>query len=211
VLVEVAIRHRLRLADIVEERGQAQHEVRCLHRVERQERMLEDVLRDGLLLRHTAALLELRADDRQQTELAHEPEPGGRALREEHLRELLVDPLAGQGRREGRVPPDRRSGRRLDLHPEHAREPDAPQHPQRVLTETLGGVADRAQHLAAEIRRAAVRVDELPMAPRHRVHREITPREVGEERVGELDAVGTARVAVVGLDAVRRHLDLALR
>ena len=211
VLVEVAVGEGLGLSHVVEEAGQPEDEV-GRRRVDRDERVLEDVLGHGLVLRDRARDLELRAEHREQPELGEQPDPGRRPVGEEDLVQLLLDPLTRERRRERGVRLDRRGGLGVDGHPEDRREADRAEHPEGVLGEPLGRDADRADDLRVQVRTPMEWIDELAAggrrAPGHRVHREVAAREVLMERLGERDLLGPAVVRVVSLDAIRRDLDL---
>ena len=82
----------------------------------------------------------------------------------------------------------------------------AAQHPQRVVAEADLRRQRGAQHAVDQVDRAAERIDERRAASagqleRHRVDREVAPRQVGLDAVGERD-IGLARVVVVHLGAV---------
>ena len=142
-----------------------------------------------------------------------EPQPGAR----------MVDDDAACRARRGCAPPTRsRGGRRialdrvdqlgLGLQAVAGDEAGGAQHPQRIVGEatprvTAACAAGRRRRSAAPSNGSTRRG--LGQGERHRVHGEVAPRQVGLDRVGELD-VGLARVRVVGLGAVRRDLERPL-
>src|SRR5438094_8376601 len=69
VLMEVSVGEGRRLADVVKEPGEPQHEVVRRRRIERRERMFEHVLGDSFVLRGLLRDLQLRADDVKQPEV----------------------------------------------------------------------------------------------------------------------------------------------
>src|SRR5438093_3063357 len=146
--------------------------------------MLEDVLRRDLVLRRLLAFLELRAEDREQADIRKQPKGDRGTLRGEDLRELLVEALAGQGRRKMRAPADRDDRPFVDPHIQQRREAHGAQHPERVLAEALLRLADRSQQARVEVALATKRVDELARRPvlagppGHPVPREVAAREV---------------------------------
>src|SRR2546426_8520 len=81
---------RGRLPDVVKESSEAQHKVVRRRGIERRERMLEDVLCDGLVLRSPLRFFKLRADDREKPEIREQAERFGRLRRLEHLGHLLL-------------------------------------------------------------------------------------------------------------------------
>ena len=101
--------------------------------------------------------------------------------------------------------------------PERRREPDGPDHPERVLLEPGARVADRAEH-AGDARRRARRTGPTnagrfarSRAPGHRVDREVAARQVELDGVAELDAVRSPEVGVVVVGPEGRDLeDLAV-
>ena len=69
VLMEVSVGEGRRLADVVKEPGEPQHEVVRRRRIERRQRMFEHVLGDSFVLRGLLRDLQLRADDVKQPEV----------------------------------------------------------------------------------------------------------------------------------------------
>jgi hypothetical protein len=107
-----------------------------------------------------------------------------------------------------RVGPDRGQGGGLDLELQGGRQPDGPDHPQRVLAEPRVGVADGAQHPPVEVREAAEWIHERVWAavaggatPGDGVDGEVTAGEVGDDVLAELHPVRPAEVRVLVLGA----------
>src|SRR5437870_1783201 len=216
VLMEVPVGEGVRLPDVVEEAGQSEDEIARRRRVDGRQRVFEDVLRRDLVLRRLLAFLELGADHLEQPDIREHPKGDRGPRRAEDLRDLLVEALAGERRREMRVPADRDDRAFIDPHVEERREAHGAQHPERVLVEALVRFADRTQQSRVEVALPPERVHEiarravLARPPGHRVHREVAAREIVAQRVGEGDVIGTEMVGVPGLGSVRRDLDLVL-
>jgi len=207
------------LADVVQQRGEAQHEVRPGHDavgarlerdrvVEHRERVLVDVL-------VAVVLVDLEAEGRQlgqhvlgEPGLHQDLQPEPRLAREQQLAQLVAHPLRGHDRdplghaHRGRV------RRGVEREAQLRREPCAAHHAQRVVVERLAGVDGRAEHSSGQVGQPVERVDEgqLRQAHGHRVDGEVASRQVAVERVPEHD-LGLAGRRVVGVGAVRRHLD----
>ena len=126
------------------------------------------------------------------------------------------DALARQVADELGARPDRGERGGLDREVERRRQPDRPDHPQRVLAEPRRGVADRPERARREVGPAVVRVDEPRLAagfgtPRHRIDREVATRQVHLDRVAELDSMRPPVVGVVVVGSEGRDLDVADR
>ena len=135
------------------------------------------------------------------------------ARRGQELVELGGDPLAGQvGDQFGsRADPGERLG--FDLELERRGESDGADHPQRILLEPGRRIADGAQDAGARIEGSAVRIDQRGRlarapAPGHRVDREVAARQVGFDRIAELDPMRTAEVGVVVVGPEGRDLEV---
>ena len=101
----------------------------------------------------------------------------------------------------------------FDLELERRGESDGADHPQRVLLEPGRRIADGAQDAGSRIERPAVRVDQRGRlarapAPGHRVDREVAARQVGFDRIAELDPMGTPEVGVVVVGPEGRDLEM---
>src|SRR5207247_11322347 len=153
--------------------------------------MLEDVLRDRLVLRGALRDLERRADHLEQPEVGEQAK-GFRWLRRlEHLGDLLLDPLTRQILCEGRRVTDRVCRTRVDHEAEPRREADRAEHPQGVFREAFARLTDGAHDAGLEILLPAEGVDELAWpslaagAPGHRAHGEVAARETPVPRPGD--------------------------
>ena len=96
----------------------------------------------------------------EQAGVGQQPQPDRRPVGREQLVELGRDPLAGQVADERGPRPDPGQRRGLDRELERRREPDGPDHPERVLLEPGLRVADGPQDAGRDVGPAAVRVDE---------------------------------------------------
>ncbi len=106
----------------------------------------------------------------------------------------------------------RRNRRLVRGEPECGHEAEEPEHPQRIVTEGDLGIEGTPQHLTDQIGQTAVRVDHLGETVRcrrnpyrHRIDREVTAGQVGDDVVGERHH-RFARVVAVHLAAERRDL-----
>ncbi len=171
-------------------------------RVHRPQRVVPQVLAGDLVLGDPPLRGEVRRDRREQAGVAQQAEPDRRHRGAEQLAQLGCDPLAGQvGDQLG---PGLDPGQRARFHPEAEgrRQPDRPDHPERVLLEPCPRVADGAQDAGTCIGQPVVRVHESgrlarPGAPGHGVDGEVAAREVELDGVAELDVVRPAEVGVV--------------
>ena len=178
VAQEPAVRHRQRLADVMEQRREADPRGVGGRPVDRAERVIPEVLAGDLVLRHAGLRGEIRGDGEEQPGLGHQPKSDRRTLGGEQAPHLDRDPLAGQAAHVVGLLADGGQRRGLDLEVERRRQPDGADHAEGVFMEALGGVADGPQGAGREVGLAAVRIDEsrrLPGlgAPGHRVDREI--------------------------------------
>ncbi len=135
---------------------------------------------------------QLREELLGQTGVDQEPQPGRRVVDGDQLVELVADAfrrddLETSGHAFHGV--DER-GVRLEL--VAGDETRRPQHPQRIVGEAHLRPERRAQHTCREVDRPTERIDELGhrrarQLERHRVDREVPPREIGLDGVGEHD------------------------
>ena len=144
---------------------------------------------------------------------AMQPKPDRRRRRGEQLVELGGDPLARQVADQlgPCLDPGQRGG--FDPELEGRRQPDGPDHPERVLLEP----ARRARRRRAGRARSDVEAPPYGSmsaaaspgraAPGHRVDREVAARQVDLDRVAELDPVRPPEVGVVVVGAEGRDLE----
>ena len=217
----------LRLADVVQQRGQPdlQVTVEAVLRLERDglvedgQRVHVDVLVLVVLVDLHPQRGQLGQDHVGQAAVDEQLEAAPRVGPEHELGQLDLDPLGGD-------PADLRGqrGHRGD----HVRgrgdaqlgdEPGRPQHPQRVVGERLERVGRRPQGAGGQVAQPAVRVGELVRGHRdgHRVHGEVAPAQVVDQRVAVRDlrvaADPVVPVGPVGGDlaahAAHQHADRA--
>ncbi|CAG6393505.1 conserved hypothetical protein [Actinacidiphila cocklensis] len=204
----------LRLADVVQQRGQPQHQVRPLGLqvdglLQHRQGVLVDVLVPEVLVSLQPQCRQLGQHPVRETGLHQQAQPLARVVGHDELVQLVphplgrddVDPLGHRGHRR-----DHLGG---DLEVQLRREAGRTQHPQRVVGEGRLGGAGSAQQPGSEVVQAAVGVDEVVARQPHRhgVHREVPADQVLLDGV----AVGHLRLArgpVVRLAAVGGHLDL---
>ena len=210
---------RRRLADVVEQRGQPQHQVGPRHRavraglqrdglVEDDEGVLVDVLVPAVLVDGALQLVDLGQHDGRHPGVDHELDPTARALAEDEPLELGADPLGGDDLQPVGHRRHRRHDVGVDVEAQLGAEARRPHDAQRVVVEGLLRVGGGAQHTGVEVLQPAERVDEGERGEphRHRVDAEVAAGQVALEGV----AVGDHRLAGVGLvllGAVGRHLD----
>ncbi len=213
---EVAVAQGRRLAEVVEQRGEAQRGgLRRGGRVHGAERVVERVAGDRLRLRHPAERGELGQDHDQEPKALENPDRARRGrIERQDPHQLVADALRRDGLDGRRRLADRLLGGGIDRQLESSGEPCRPDQAKGVLGEALAWLADGAEDARVEIRLAADRVDERSAAgfevdrqPRHRVDREVTPSEVLGQRDAEAHLVGAAPVAVRSLGPVRGDLD----
>src|SRR4051794_12210083 len=147
-----------------------------------------------------------------QPEVAEQPQPVPGARSDEHLVELLGDALAADVRQQVGLAGD--GGRRLGGEPkiELGDEPYRAQEAQRVLGESLVRVSNGAHRARAQVRFAAVGIDERARAYvlGDGVDRQIAASEVAFQAAAEADE-GLARTRGVLLGAKRGDLDRLAR
>ena len=170
----------------------------------------EDVLvtMDRIVLE--AQRRKLREELLRQSGVDEEPQPGRRVVDRDQLVELVADALRRDDLEAARHALDGGDELGVGLELVTGDEARGAQHPQWIVGEADLGPERRAEHSCREVGRPAERIDELGHLPageleRHRVHREVTPREIGLDRVGEHD-VRLARVVGVRLGPERRDL-----
>ena len=217
---EVPVGERRGLADVVEQRREPDDRPVGPERVDGPERVVPQVLARDLVLGDAALCREVGREMDQQVRIAQQPEPDGRDRGGQQLVEFGGDPLA----RQVATSEDRAwmpaSVAASTPRSERRREPDRPDHPERVLFEARPRIADRAEDTSRRVGAAAVRIHQgralavgRPArvgAPGHRVDREVAAREVGLDGVPELDPMRAPEVGVVVVLAERRDLDVAM-
>ena len=210
----------LRLAYIVQQRGQPDHQI-GLEPVfglqgdglrKHGQRMLVDVLVPVVLVD-----LEPQSGDLGQHLAGHPgvhqqgyaPRRAVGARRQHELDELVLDPFRRhhgepRGQFRHRLPCLRR-----DHEAQLGGEAGRAEHAQRIVIERVLRPARRTQHLVPDVTQAAERVHQVErgQARRHRIDREVTPGQVRLQRGSVLHA-RLARMRLVFLAAVGRDLDI---
>ena len=174
--------------------------------------MVPEVLALDLVLRDPALRSQLGRDHREQPGLLQESEADGRAWRAKKLLELGGDAFPRKMRGQVGPLPDRRQGGRLDREVQHGGEPDRSNHSECVLVESGRRITDGPKDSRPDIRTPTEGIDQLefgwrspaPSAPGHGIDGEIPPREVGLERIAELDPMRPPVVRVVVVAPVGR-------
>ncbi len=162
---------RPRLADVVQQRGQPEHQVRTGHRavraglerdrlVQHRQRVLVDVLVPVVLVDLEAQRGQLGQHVVGQPGVDEDLETVPRARRDQQLAQLVADPLGADDRDPVGHVDDR--GTRGGIHREAqlGGEARGPHHAQRVVVERLPRVHGRAQDAGGEVREPVERVDE---------------------------------------------------
>ena len=212
---------RGRLADVVHQGRQPQHQVRAGHdrvgvavvRLQR-DRLLqhgEGVLVDVLV---PVVLVDLQAQGGQlgqhvvgQAGVHQQRQAGTRVTAQEQLDQLVTHPFARHDPDLLRHAPHRGGRGLVRAHPQLGREPGRTHHAQRVVAEGPLRRPRRTQPARDEVVHAAERVDELQVrqAHRHGVDGEVAAFEVVVEGVAEHHD-RLAGLAVVGVGPVGRDL-----
>jgi hypothetical protein len=209
---EVPVGERVRLADVVQERGEPDDRA-VRGRVDAPDRVAPEVLAGDFVLTDAALPVQLGQDHRQQPCFGHQTQPDRGPRRPEKLEQLGTDPFAGEVGAKIGVAADRGERLRLDLEPERGRQPDRTNHPQGVLAEAPVRISDRPQDACREVLAAPEQVDEprrvaRRATPGQGVDGEVPPRQVLLDRRPELDRVGVAEVGVGDVPAEGRYLVL---
>ena len=202
---------RLRLADVVEQRGEAERSGRLgLAPLDHGVRMAKHVLVPVHRILLEAERRQLRQELIRQAGLDEQLETRRRPGAVQQLHELVGDPLRAHDREALAHATDRLHDprRRRDLQLGH--EPGGTQHPQRIVGERHLGFQRRVERLRGEVAYPAERVDERAArhSDRHRVDREVAAREIGLDVLGERHR-GLAMGLVVHVLAERGHLERA--
>ena len=142
----------------------------------------------------------------QQPQLQQQPRPL-RAVGEQDLFHLRLDPLPGHPGRPAGVPAYGRQGGVLDRKIQLGGKTHRPQHPQRVLGKAPVGVPDAADLAAGQVRLPAGGIDHLPLRrERHGVDGEIPAGEILRQSNVKAHPVRTPPVGVAALPPEGGHL-----
>ncbi len=207
-----------RLADVVQQRRQPQHQVRLARRIGgalQVDRLVQHGQRVPVDVLVLVVLVDLQLHGRHlgqhvvgQPGLHQQLDAAARELAAQQLGQLDLHPLRGDpGDFGGHV------GHRFH-HPvgggeaELGDEAGGPQHPQRIVGEGVLRRGRGVQPTVYQVRHSAVQVDERParQLDGHGVHREIAAHQVAFDGVAEGD-VRIAAHAVVGVRTERGDLD----
>ncbi len=210
----------LRLADIVQQRCQPDHQVGLQavtllqfdRLLQHGQRVLVHVLVPHVLIGFQPQPGHLGQDHIRHPGVHHQLDPADRVpgvRREQQLLQLIADPLRGHDRQPRGQLPHGRGHFRGHGEAELRGEPGRAHHPQRVVGEGLLGAPWRAQQLVPQVTQAAERVHEFQgrQPGRHRVHAEVPPPQVGLQGGAVLDPGRLARVGHVRLTAVGGDLE----
>ncbi len=207
------------LADVVEERGEAQHDIRRGPRMadvlegdrlaQHRQRMLVDVLVMVVLVDLESERGHLRQKLGHEARLDEQAHTGHGVGRLQQPDELPLDTLRTDDLDRRSQPLDRLDGGGIDREAQLRRESCGPQHPQRVVAEADVGIAGGPQHFTQQVLDSTRGVDELSLGnpQRHCVDGEVSAQEIRLEGIAE-DDIGLAGHAVVAVGAVGRDLDL---
>ena len=210
------------LADVVQERGPAEPDIRlpflAFRHVVKHLQGMGEVLLVALSLDgfHALELHQLREELLQQAGFVHQAEGHRRLPGDKHLVHLLHDALGGEDlhpvlHRPHRLQRFRDDGERVFGGGELRGEADGAKHAQRVVAVGLFGLERGADDAGREVADAAERIDQaaeilLAQAEGHRVDGEIPPQLVLFQRPVLHD--GLPGIAVVGLLARAHELHL---
>ncbi len=130
--------------------------------------------------------------------------------------DLLADSLPGDAGQASGVRSDRRRRIRLDAKPQPRREAYSPEHPQVVLRESPGGIANRADQASLQIPPPTHEIDDtahsIIPAVDQRILEKPIDREIPPPRIvfgiGEGDRIGSPPIGVTPIFAERGHLDV---
>ncbi len=203
-----------RLADVVQQRGQAEGQVGTVllqfdRLLQNDQRVFVDVLVPVVLVALQAEGGKLGQDVVGEPGVDEQGQPLAGVRGEDQLVQLVPHPFG----RDDLDPPGHLRHRRddlgCDLEVELRGEACRPHHPQGVIGEGLLGGTRGPQYPGREVVETAVRVDEHLLRERdsHRVHREVPPDEILLDGVA-VRHLGLARGPVVRLGPVGGDLDL---
>ena len=214
---------RLRLADIVHQRGQTQRQIRCRHRAVRagfegnrtindDHGVLEHVLMTMMFVDFELQCRNFREDDIGKTGIDQRFDTCARAIGQQHFDQFVAYALSGNDFNAIDHVGQRFSGFRFDTEAQLRHETYGAHHAQRIVVKRLARIDRRAQHALGQIVRAAERIDEFQFrhTQRHGIHREITAGKIAFQRVAIID-FRLARVGVIRVGTVGRYLNLHFR
>ena len=194
------------LSDVVQQRRKPQRRLggRLLDRVDQMRVDVEAVVRVALLEAQTGQQLR----QRHAEHLGELHQNLKHVFAAQQLEQLRGNPLAADVVEQPAVAAHRGRRLRRDLEAEHRGEAQRPQNAQRVLAEAGVRHADAADHARAQVGLPAEVIGKPVVGmPRHRVDREVPPREIVAQLVCKAHAVRMAVVGVAAVDAVGRDLD----
>ena len=157
---EAAVGEGRRLPDVVKQGRQPDDRSVGRDGVDRAECVVPQVLARDLVLGDPTLRGQLRRDRREETRVGQESQTDRRPRGAQQLAQLGGDPLAGQVRDEFGPCLDAGQGRRLDTEPQRRRQPDRPDHPERVFLEPGARVADGTKQARRKIGQPVIRVHE---------------------------------------------------
>lgn len=205
---------RPRLADVMEESGKAQNQIRAvLLQVDRLlqdgQRVLVDIFVTVMLVTFQTQSGELRQHLLRQPRTDKLRQTLAGVGGEQQLVELLPDPLGGDDLDTPGHFRHRRDHIGGDIEVQLRGEASSTQHAQRIIGERLLGGAGSAQYTRGQVLTTAVGIDEVLLRKRyrHRVDREVTTDEVFLDGIA-VGHLGLARGPVVRLRPVCGDLDL---
>ena len=209
-----------RLADVMEQGGQAQHRIGSARRLVgllEDHRLLED--REGVLVHVLVVVVlvllqpeqrELRQDVLREAGVDEQGEAASRIRGHDDLHELLADPLRRDDRQPLGLGRHGRDDVLRDLEAELGGEAGRPHHPQRVVHERVMRRPGRADDARGQVGLAVEEVHEgqVGQPDGHRVDGEVAADQVAFEGVAEVD-LRLAGLRVVLLGPVGGDLHLA--
>ena len=214
---------RLRLADIVHERGKTQRQVWSWHRTVRagfesdstindDHGVLEHVLMTMMFVDFELQCRNFREDDIRKTGIDQRFDTCTRSIGQQHFDQFVTYALGGNDFNAIDHVGQRFGGFRFDAEAQLRHETYGAHHAQRIVIERLARIDRRAQHALGQIVRAAERIDKFQFghAQCHGVHREITAGKIAFQRVAIIN-FRLARVGVIRVGTVSRYLNLHFR
>jgi hypothetical protein len=202
-----ADRAGLGLADVVEERGEADPQLGpgVAHHGDR--------VREHVLVLVDRVLLELHGVELGQELVGQagpgeEPQPRRGVECHQQLRELVADALGADDLEPAVQLDDRRDERGVGLEVERGNEAGSAEHPEGIVEEGDLGPERCVETARRQVAAAPERVDQpgLGQLQRHGVDREVASRQIGLQVVGECD-LGLAALGAVDLGPERGDLE----